>query len=68
MPYCHGKLPVTLNVQHDLPEFYILGNTNQLEQNQQVSGDVIDHVSRGDVAHSADLFESIQQFDGGTDD
>ena len=68
MPFCHGKLPVTLNVQRDLPEFYILGNTNQLEQDQGLKDVTPVDVGCQVVGHSADLFETIQQSEDKADD
>lgn len=66
MPYCHGKLPVKIDVGGELPVFHILGDRDQLEQG--VSAPVIEHVGQPLVGQGADLFDNIQQSGEEADD
>ncbi len=66
MPYCHGKLPVKIDVGGELPVFHILGDRDQLEQG--VSSPVIEHVGQQLVGQGADLFDNIQQSGEEADD
>ena len=66
MPYCHGKLPVKIDVGGELPVFHILGDRDQLEQG--VSSPVIEHVGQQRVGQGADLFDKIQQSGEEADD
>ena len=68
MPYCHSKMAVKVDVGSDLPTFILFGDRNQLEQNQRVSGPVIEAVGHETVGQGGDLFENVQQFDGNPDD
>lgn len=61
MPYCHGKLPVKVDIGGELPIFHILGDRDQLEQG--VSAPVIEHVGRDEVGQTGELFENIEVSD-----
>lgn len=68
MPYCHGKLPVSVNVTPILPVLEIVTGTNQIEQFQQDASVVAEHVGWRDVGRVHDLFENVQQFEEKADD
>ena len=68
MPYVHSKMAVKVDVGGDLPVFNIFGNRNQLEDNQGVSGPVLEHVGRTEVGQTSDLFEKVQQVVDKADD
>jgi hypothetical protein len=69
MPYCHAKMAVKVDIGGDLPVFHILGDRDQLsEENQGVAGQIIDHVGRNDVGSQADLIETIEQLKEKADD
>lgn len=61
MPYCHGKLPVRVDIGGELPVFHILGDRDQLEQG--LSAPVIEHVGQHDVGQTGELFENIEVSD-----
>ena len=68
MPYCHGKLPVKIDVIDKLPVFNLFFDRHQLEENQEVVAPVIDHVGQQLVGQGADLFDNIQQSSEEADD
>ena len=68
MPYCHAKMAVKVDVGGELPIFHILGDRDQIEQNQGVSAPAIEHVGQTMVGRAVDLFENAQQFEDKADD
>lgn len=68
MPYCHGKMPVKLEIGDNLPVFNLFFDRHQLQENQELSSPIVDHVAQDHVAQVDDLFENTQLFQDKADD